>query len=163
MRRVTLNIFIISSIASLCYGCCRSEDFDLEGEIPSQETRFFACISMSMPNTTIKEISNHLESIGGSFVLRGFPGNSFNEFILKVQQLRSMGINANIQIDPDLFDECDVEVVPTFLYFPHHKKSEALSAEALSRASEDTSYLKYKKVVGNVSVPWVLREIGVLE
>ena len=101
----------------------------------------------------------HLESIGGSFVLRGLSGGSFNEFILMVQDLRSMDINADIQIDPDLFEECNVEEVPTFIYFPPLKPSEASSAEMLSRAFEDTSYPKYKKIVGNVSVPWVLREM----
>lgn len=160
MRRLMLMGLL--ALGSMCYGCCGAEDLDIDFQT-EKETEFFACISMSMPKTALKEISKHLERIGGSFVLRGLPGGSFNEFILMVQELRSMDINANIQIDPDLFEECNVEEVPTFIYFPPSKASEASSAEMLSRAFDDTSYPKYKKIVGNVSVPWALREMEFYE
>ena len=145
------------SIGNVCYGCCGIEDRDFS---PEKETSFFVCISMSMPKTTLKEISDYLERIGGSFVLQGLLGGSFNQFILMIQDLRSSGINANIQIDPDLFEECNVKEVPTFIYFPPSEASEASSAEMLSRAFEGTSYPKYKKIVGNVSVRWAFREMG---
>ena len=113
-----------------------------------------------MPKNTLKEISKHLEKIGGVFVFRGLPGGSFTDFVQEIAVLRSLDINANIQIDPDLFEDYGVEVVPTFVYLPP-KKSEAIGrAEALSRAFEDTPYPEYKKIVGNVSVPWALKRDG---
>ena len=114
-----------------------------------------------MPKSTLKEISNHIEKIGGTFVFRGFPKGSFSEFLKEVVALRALDINAHITINPDLFEDYSVTVVPTFVYLPPSKASEAFGrAEVRSSASEDTPSLEYKKIVGNVSVPWALREMG---
>lgn len=160
MRRLILMGLL--ALGSFCYGCCgaSNDDFSLDSDV-EKETEFYAFISMSIPKTTLKEISDHLERIGGVFVLRGLPGGSFTDFVQEVAVLRSMDINANIQIDPDLFEDYSVAVVPTFVYLPPKKSGAIGRAEELSRGSEDTHYTEYKKIVGNVSVPWALREMGV--
>ena len=154
MRKLILMGLL--ALGSYCYGygCCGAEDLDLDVQ-PEKETEFYAFVSMSMPKATLKEISEHLERIGGSFVLRGLPGGSFTDFIQEVAVLRRMDINAKIQIDPDLFEDYSVTAVPTFVYLPPK------NSEALKRAFEDTPYPEYKKIVGNVSVPWALRKMGV--
>ena len=158
MRRLIL--MGVLALGSYCYGCCGAKNLDMDFQ-PEKETEFYAFVSMSMPKATLKEISEHLEHVGGSFVLRGLPGGSFTDFVQEVAILRSMDINANIQIDPDLFEDYSVTAVPTFVYLPP-KKSEAIGrVEVLKRAFEDAPYPEYKKIVGNVSVPWALREMGV--
>lgn len=136
MRKLILMGLL--ALGSYCYGCCGAKDLDMDFQ-PEKETEFYAFVSMSMPKATLKEISEHLECSGGTFVLRGFPGGSMTNFIQEIAVLRSMDINANIQIDPDLFEDYGVEVVPTFVY-----------------VKDDD----FKKIVGNVSVPWALREMG---
>ena len=161
MRR--LMILGLLALTSLGYSCCgdSGEGFPLDYKIEN-EPEFYVFVSLSMPKSTLKEISNHIEKIGGTFVFRGFPKGSFSEFLKEVVALRALDINAHITIDPDLFEDYSVTAVPTFVYLPSPKKSEAIGrAEELSRASEDTPSLEYKKVVGNVSVPWALREMGV--
>ena len=129
------------ALSSLCYGCCGAsdDDFSLNFDI-EKETEFYAFVSLSMPKNTLKEISNHIEKIGGTFVFRGLPGGSFANFVGEVAGLRALDINTNITIDPDLFEDYGVEVVPTFVYV----KDDA-----------------FEKIVGNVSVLWVFREMGV--
>jgi len=107
--------------------------------IEKKSPLFFACISFSVPEESWKQISHHLEKIGGEFVLKGFPNNSFEDFLKKVMDMRQKGILAPITIDPSLFEEYNIETVPTFILV----KEEG-----------------FKKVVGNVSVPYALEEMG---
>lgn len=137
MRRLILLSLLL--LGSICYGCCGAQDLDMDFPVEKEE-KLYAFVSMSMPENTLKEISQHVEPMGGSFVLRGFPGGTATEFAKKLIELRSIGIKADFQIDPDLFEDFQVEAVPTFVYV----KGDA-----------------HKKIVGNVSVPWALREMGV--
>ena len=140
MRRLMIiGLLALTSMGYSCCGAASDDDFSLDYDV-EKETEFYAFVSLSMPKNTLKEISNHLEKIGGVFVFRGLPGGSFANFVSEVAGLRDLEINANISIDPDLFEDYGVEVVPTFVY-----------------VKEDD----FKKIVGNVSVPWALREMGV--
>ena len=156
MRRVIFTIFAcLISVQSL-HACCSTDegiDFSIE-----KEPEFFAFVSLNIPETTLKQMSKELERIGGAFVFRGMPNDSFSDFIKKVMRFREQGILAPILVDPDAFAEYNVTEVPTFVYLP--PSTETLSAEELSRASEDTSYPKYKKIVGNASIPYALEKMG---
>lgn len=156
---ITFAFLSIFSGSKALNACCGSSDAFEMDDRSLEEEEFYAFVSFSIPESSLKEISKHLERIGGSFVFRGMPNGSFNAFILKVKELREKDILAPILVDPDLFNEYAVTEVPTFVYLLPSR--EILSAEELSRAFEDTSYPKYKKIVGNVSVPFVLREMGV--
>jgi conjugal transfer pilus assembly protein TrbC len=127
------------SIGNVCYGCCGADELDIDFSVEKDE-KLYVFVSMSIPENTLKEISQHIEPIGGSFVFRGLPGGSFPAFTKRVSELRKVGISADLQIDPDLFEDYQVEAVPTFVY-----------------VKDDD----HKKIVGNVSVPWALREMGV--
>ena len=133
MRR--LRILLLLFVASSIFGeiCC-SRSGELEDTTPS----FFAFISFSIPESSLKEMSMHLEKIGGQFVLRGMPNNSFEDFLKKVMELREKGILAPITIDPDRFEEYGIEAVPTFVLV------------------KDKGF---KKVVGNVSIPYAIEKM----
>jgi len=156
MRGVIFAIFAFLMSFQSLHACCSIDegiDFPIE-----KEPEFFAFVSLSIPETSLKQMSKELERIGGSFVFRGMPNDSFNDFIKKVLHFREQGILAPILVDPDAFSEYNVTEVPTFVYLP--PSIETLSTEELSRASEDTSYPKYKKIVGNVSIPYALEKMG---
>lgn len=154
------NLFfmLLLSLSSYSFGsCCGLENMDYEIEM-EEEPRFLAFVSLSIPETSFYEMSKHLERIGGQFVFRGMPNNSFHEFIAMIMDFRQKGILAPITIDPDSFEEYEVVEVPTFVLLPPSR--EILSAKKLSRAFEDTSLNSYKKIVGNVSIPYALQEMG---
>jgi type-F conjugative transfer system pilin assembly protein TrbC len=72
-------------------------------------------ISFSVPDSFWLESSKELERIGGAFILRGIPDNSFNVFAKNVLRLRKMGVLAPIRVDPKSFERNQIEVVPTFV------------------------------------------------
>ncbi len=116
--------------------CKRGEgcfDFDQE-----EEPSFFAFVSFSMPESLWFEMSKGLEENGGTFVLRGMPNNSFQEFAIKLLEYRKKGINAPINIDPDAFEEYQITSVPTFVL------------------DEGRGY---RKIEGNVSISYALKKL----
>lgn len=72
-------------------------------------------ISFSVPIESWKDLSCELEKAGGVFVLNGIPNGSFSEFADKVKEIRSKGIDAPIQIDPQSFEKYGIEHVPAFV------------------------------------------------
>lgn len=72
-------------------------------------------ISFSMPEASLRELSYDLEKIGGCFVIRGLPQNSFKVFFEKMNSLKEQGILAPILIDPESFENLHIERVPTFV------------------------------------------------
>ena len=155
MRGVIFTIFALFMSFQSLHACCLEDEVDFSVE---KEPEFFAFVSLSITETTLKQMSKELERIGGAFVFRGMPNDSFSDFIKKVLHFREQGILAPILVDPDAFSEYNVTEVPTFVYLP--PSTETLSAEELSRAFEDMSYPKYKKIVGNVSIPYALDKMG---
>ena len=86
-------------------------------EAPASETekplRVF--ISFSVPLESWKDLSHQLEKTEGYFVIRGLPENSFEKFAEKLIELRSSGINAPIDIDPESFEKHGIQAVPTIV------------------------------------------------
>jgi conjugal transfer pilus assembly protein TrbC len=155
MRGVIFSIFACLMSFQSLHACCLEDGLNFSVE---KEPEFFAFVSLSIPETTLKQMSKELERIEGAFVFRGMPNDSFSDFIKKVMHFREQGILAPILVDPDAFTQYNVTEVPTFVYLPPSR--ETLSAKELSRASEDTSYPKYKKIVGNVSISYALEKMG---
>lgn len=92
--------------AAPCRGCSKTAVRDDKRDL-------LVLISSSVPLETWKDFSRQMEKTGGVFVLRGIPGDSFEAFALKVVELRQAGVQAPIDIDPDLFEEFEVAEVPT--------------------------------------------------
>ncbi len=93
-------------------------------------------MSFSVPLESWKEWSKSLEKIGGVFVLRGLPGNSFQIFAQKIKELRNAGINAPIYVDPEAYHKYGIQAVPTTVL---------LDGE------------KYDKITGNIHLEAALR------
>ena len=132
MRVIGLLFFLSASL----FGNCCSQDSEF---IENQEPTFFAFVSFSMPEALWIQMSRELERIGGSFILRGMPNNSFQDFLSKAMDLRKRGVDVPIRIDPDSFEKYGVTAVPTFVLL----KEEG-----------------FEKVVGNVSIAYALEKMG---
>lgn len=100
------------------------------------ESAFLVFISLGMLDEVLLSLANDAEGVGGLFVIRGLPNNSFKDFAKRMLQLKEKGLAAPIQIDPALFHKYGVTCVPTFVL----KTDEA----------------KFDKVSGNVSIEYVL-------
>lgn len=72
-------------------------------------------MSFSLPDGVWISLSKELEKARGVFVLRGLPNNSFNELAEKILNLKKLGVNAEIQINPLPFEKYEIEEVPVFV------------------------------------------------
>jgi len=79
------------------------------------DMRLYVFMSFSVPISIWQQLSQLLEKIGGAFVLRGLPGNSFQDYSEKVQEMTTMKIRAPILVDPLLFSKYEIQAVPAFL------------------------------------------------
>jgi len=78
-----------------------------------QKLLFFT--SFSVPLESWKEHSLFLEKVGGCFVLKGLPQNSFQLLSQKLSELRQAGVRAQILIDPESFEKYTVQSIPTVI------------------------------------------------
>lgn len=81
----------------------------------SMNGKLLVFISFSVPLGTWKEHSYFLEKIGGCFVLRGLPENSFTAFSQKLLELNKAGIHAEILLDPPSFEKYEINSVPSVI------------------------------------------------
>lgn len=79
------------------------------------DQQIFVFMSFSIPDDIWISLSKELEIVGGSFVIRGLPEQSFQKLAAKILSLKEKGVNAPIQIDPKKFQEYQIQSVPTFL------------------------------------------------
>ncbi|NGX50731.1 MAG: hypothetical protein K1060chlam2_00581 [Chlamydiae bacterium] len=131
MRILGLLLLLSTSLFGKC--CSQGGVFS-----ENQEPTFLAFVSFSMPQELWIQMSRELEQIGGTFVLRGMPNNSFQNFLTHVMELRERGVHAPIGIDPDSFEKYKITAVPTFVLL---KKD------------------GFEKTIGNVSVTYALEKM----
>ena len=99
----------------------------------------FVLSSMAVPETSWQEMSSQLEKIGGAFVLKGMPEDSFLAFAKRLVRFREIGINAPIFIDPGKFEALSIKTVPVIV----------LEGESQT-----------DHVTGNVSLVFALEEVA---
>jgi len=116
-----------------CISCSSSQV-----NIPDSLPELLVFVSFSLPEGVWLSLSQDLEKIGGTFVLRGIPQNSFKELAQRIYKLRQNGVNADIQLHPQLFDEYVIQKVPTFVV---------------------TDGTHWDKISGTLSLEYVLGEI----
>ena len=97
---------------------------------PTQESTLYIFISFSMPKETIKALAHEAEKQKGVLVIRGLVENSFVKTVKAIQE-----IGAGVVLDPTLFKEYNIKVVPTFVR--KHKSA-------------------FQKIAGNVSLAYAL-------
>ncbi len=85
-------------------------------------------VSLSMPETILKQYDSIAKKIGAKLVMRGFKNNSFKETINYTQKIA-------IEVDPVAFKKFGITSVPSFVL---------------------NSGDKFDKLAGNVSINYVL-------
>lgn len=94
---------------------------------------FYIFVSFNLPKTLLEAHDKIAKQIGAKLVLRGFKNNSFKETADYIKEISAKGIA--IEIDPVAFKKFNITSVPSFVL-----------------SSSDT----FDKLVGNVSIPYVL-------
>ncbi len=80
-----------------------------------QQQDLIICVSFSMTDQALLSLAEELESLGGVLILRGLPDNSFKELAKRLTSLKNKGLQAAIQINPQLFQDYNITQVPTFI------------------------------------------------
>ena len=99
--------------AKACPECSVGKNEPPEAKIPEKIQVF---MSFSVPTASWVDYSQRMEKEGGVFVIRGLPGNSIEQMIEKLAELRDAGATAPIDIDPESFERHQVTAVPTVVY-----------------------------------------------
>jgi conjugal transfer pilus assembly protein TrbC len=119
------------SSSSQCTSCSANN----EETIPA----FYVFMSFSLKDTTWLEWSKQIETLGGAFILRGLPNQSFKELASHLNHLNDIGVRATIQLNPQLFDQYQIQQVP-----------------AVVVAEEET----FDKITGNVTLDYALETLA---
>ncbi|WP_068470627.1 type-F conjugative transfer system pilin assembly protein TrbC [Candidatus Protochlamydia phocaeensis] len=84
---------------------------------PNEDIEFplVVFMSFSMPEAVWLALGQEIEKLNGIMVLRGVPNNSFKELANRLLKLKQNGLNATIQIHPQLFEQYNIDQVPCFL------------------------------------------------
>jgi conjugal transfer pilus assembly protein TrbC len=101
-----------SACASLKEQClnCSSDDWTI-----FQDPQVLVFMSFSIPDHAWISLSQELEKMGGAFVLRGLPNQSFQALACKILKLKEQGVNAPIQLDPKSFLKFEINQVPAIV------------------------------------------------
>ncbi len=96
------------------------------------DSGLYILVSLSLPDKTLKTLSQQAKDLGANLVIQGLVNNSFKE-----TQKRMRELSIPIDIDPTLFERFDVKRIPTFV---------------LTEIKDGDIQGPYDKVTGNVSV-----------
>lgn len=105
------------------------------GEKPS----LYVFTSFSVPEPVWLQLSHEVRHLGGVFVLKGLPKNSFKGLSKRCLRLKKRGLEAAVQINPDLFEKYQIDKVPAFV------------------VSEENSF---DKIAGSVSLEFALQKMS---
>ena len=104
--------------------------------IPKKEgLRIF--VSFSMPENLLISLDQQARKIGAKLAIRGLKNNSFKETFSYIKSMSAKGLV--IDIDPKSFEEFEITQVPAFV---------------INQGD------KFDKLVGNVSITYVLKEFS---
>lgn len=109
------------------------------------EVPVYVMISFSVPEETWVSLSAEMEKVGAVFVLRGLPNNSFKELSKRLQRLSSIGVNAEVRIDPMLYTTYKIDKAPTFLIIEKDFYHILSGNVSLSYAMEAMATMRWKK------------------
>ncbi|SPJ31866.1 type-F conjugative transfer system pilin assembly protein TrbC [Candidatus Protochlamydia amoebophila] len=113
---------------------CQSAGMEVKEESP-----LYVFMSFSLDDRLWVQLSQELEKLGGIFVLRGLPQNSFKELANRIFTLQEQGVRVPIQIHPQLFQRFDIQLVPTIAV---------------------TEGEQYDKISGNLSIQGALEKMS---
>lgn len=102
---------------------------------PKLKEGFYIFVSFSLPRSLLLSFDETAQKIGARLVIRGLKDNSFKETLKYIQEIRQKGII--VDIDPESFQQHQINLTPAFVM---------------------SNGLHYDKIIGNVSVPYVLNK-----
>ncbi len=79
------------------------------------DSQLFVFMSFSVPDSVWLALSQELERLKGTFVVRGIPQQGFQAFAQRIFTLKEKGVNSPIQLHPQAFLTYDVTQVPSFV------------------------------------------------
>lgn len=97
--------------------------------------KLFVFVSLSMPEASLKELGHQAKKHSAVLVMRGLHQDSF---VKTAEKLKELGIT--VDIHPDLFEQYQVTIVPTFIQIQDGKLIHRLS--------------------GNVTLPFCVEKFG---
>jgi len=137
-EKVKAAEFVTKEIKTKCNGKCYSgDDYQYDENIE-------VLISFSMPDQIILELSKDLYRVNGRMVIKGLYKGSFQETINKVMELKEIGVLTSIAIDPTVFDDYDVNIVPTFIVYEENQTDKLSGNVSLLYALETIDSLAAK-------------------
>lgn len=107
-------------------------------------------VSFSVPETSLRQLAQQVSAAGGVLVLRGFVNNSIKETLPALTKLAESG--ARVMLDPTLFRDYRVEVVPTFVVSTGH-------VPPCTDRDCDRQLPAHDRVSGDVSLSYALEAI----
>jgi conjugal transfer pilus assembly protein TrbC len=96
-----------SNFQEQCFKCSSEQLF--------QDPQVLVFMSFSIPDDTWIGLSPELEKVGGTFVLRGLPDQSFQALASRILKLKEQGVNVPIQLDPKSFLKFEITQVPSMV------------------------------------------------
>lgn len=97
-------------IEDQCKNCFKGEIQEI------MEPKIYVFMSFSVPDNIWLSLSKEMADYPAVFLLRGLPNNSFKSLAQKIAVLKEKGMEAPIQIFPQLFKQYSVEKVPCFVF-----------------------------------------------
>ncbi|MGC3027035.1 type-F conjugative transfer system pilin assembly protein TrbC [Burkholderia sp. DN3021] len=116
-----------------------------------KQEELLAFASLSMPAESLKRLVRDVGRAGGAVVLRGFKDGSLKTTATAIQAL---GVDASaVQVNPNAFKQYRITAVPAIVLVKADRALD-LDAEGCSLPAN------FAGVIGDVTVPYALREIG---
>lgn len=113
----------------------------------SDKLQRYVFISLGMPEQGLISIISQAKQYGFIPILRGFKEGSYKKTVLALEEIIKK-TEYGIVIDPELFKEFDIEVVPTFVIVKHNNCARSICQSK-----------KFNKLSGNVSVKFALETL----
>lgn len=131
LRALIVSLLITTSLAQAKDNFCPLAEMQRQ----AGESSLLVFVSFSMPEQSLKQLAKQVKEKKGVLVLRGLHNNSYKQTLKKIYSI-TKDAQSGFVVDPRLFEEFQVETVPTFI----KKQSDSL----------------YQKVSGDVSLIYAL-------
>jgi conjugal transfer pilus assembly protein TrbC len=106
-----------------CQNSCGSKILNIEEK--SAENGVLIFVSFSMPDISLKELSENADKYGATLIIRGLHHGSFVETKDKILSICPNGLQ--LDINPELFKKYNINRVPTFVLVKNGKEIRRLS------------------------------------
>lgn len=90
-------------------------ELSLIGNQPSQDGAIYIAVSLSMPKSSLRQLSADAEKAGAQMVVRGLVGGSWERTLDAAREVWGENATNGLVIEPQVFRAFEVERVPVFI------------------------------------------------